>query len=125
MYQQHQPQQQHLQYQLQQEYQQNDMMQQHQRQDLMQMTDMLTFHNNDGNIQQHPQEVSVSILTEQTDNSLNNFSISNQEMGVGIDDDLAISDSDEGEDNYEMPAITKEEVAMENENENEDEGLWF
>lgn len=48
--------------------------------------------------------------------------------GVGIDDDLAISDSDEGEDNYEMPPmITKEEeVVMENDNENEDDGgLWF
>lgn len=69
MYQQHQPQhqQQQLQYQLQQDYQQqNDMMQQqqlHQRQDLMQMTEnMLTFHNNDGNNQQHPQEVSVARL---------------------------------------------------------------
>lgn len=64
MYQQHQPQQQQqLQYQLQQEYQhQNDMMQHQQRQDLMQMTEnMLTFHNNDGNNQHHPQEVSVTL----------------------------------------------------------------
>lgn len=63
MYQpQHHQQQQHMQYQLQQEYQQqNEMMQHHhQRQDLMQMTEnMLTFHNNDGNNQQHPQEVST------------------------------------------------------------------
>lgn len=61
--QQHHPQQQqqHLQYQLQQDYQQqNDMMQQHQRQDLMQMTEnMSNFYNNDGTIQQHPQEVCV------------------------------------------------------------------